>query len=541
MPSLSRRAGTNQEGTAIGIAADLLTVPVAARRAWFESQPESDQDLIFNAFDREFGTPWAYWRDDPVGFIRDALGEFIWSRQIMIAESVVTNRRTAVPACHAPGKTHLAARLVAWWVAVHEPGSAIAVTTATAWKQVQKQLWPHILRVADRHELPGKRNQTDWYINKQPVAYGFAQNKYDEAAAQGIHSEHLLIIVDEAGGIVPLLGENLNALTTGEGTRLLAIGNPPTDEEGAWFETICESSLWNQIPIPAFVTPNFTAEKESVPEIVRRNLIDPRWVEEQREQYGEDSAFWTARILAQFPKTFASKVVPLGWVEDAMDNERPVHSDWQRLGVDVAADGGDEMCVAWADGNDITIAETWANADAANQVDNAYRVLDWIKRAEGRQKQKGYISRPVHVKIDNIGVGAGTADILERMGKDKQHESTVVRVDVRERATVQDRFANRRAEMWWNLREVVRDGTVRLSIGAKERAQIAGPTYKVDSGGRILIESKEVMKRRGLPSPDRGDGIAMAVYEPHPTGAAVSYASQLTAARLPVRVGRRAN
>ena len=61
---------------------------------------------------------------DPVGFIRERLGEFIWSKQIEICESVVANRRTAVRSCHESGKSWTVARLAAWWLGEHEPGEA---------------------------------------------------------------------------------------------------------------------------------------------------------------------------------------------------------------------------------------------------------------------------------------------------------------------------------------------------------------------------------------------------------------------------------
>ena len=57
----------------------------------------------------EQNNPWARYETDPVGFINEGLGETLWSKQIEIADSVVKNQRTAVAACHAPGKSHLSA------------------------------------------------------------------------------------------------------------------------------------------------------------------------------------------------------------------------------------------------------------------------------------------------------------------------------------------------------------------------------------------------------------------------------------------------
>lgn len=526
----------------MGIAQDIFTLAPPERKLWLLDQSQEDQAAVFAICKKDLGTPWAFWRDDPVGFIRDVLHEYAWSKQRTIAESIVGNRRTVAPACHGPGKTHLAGRIAVWWTCVHEPGTSLFVTTAASWRQVRTQLWPHINRVADKHGFPGKRTQTEWRIDNLPVGYGFAPNKYDEAVAQGIHMEYLLVIVDEAGGIVPNLGNNLDGLMTGENSRILAIGNPPTDEEGAWFEAICRSDLWNPVVISAYDTPNFTEEREHIPPEIAKQLVDQRWVDDVERQYGKESAYYVARVLAQFPKSFSFKVVQIPWIERVMDPENmPVAtSGWQRLGIDVAGGGGDEMVIAHADGNNVSIVQTWSGGDSADQVINAERCLEWIHHVENIQRVNGYTSHQVRVKVDNIGIGAGTKDVLARMGKDGKHGAEIVGVDVRERATEPDKFVSRRDEGWWTLRELIRDQQIHLTITEKTKAQIAAPTWQSrTSDGRTLVESKDSLKRRGLPSPDHADAIVLAVYEPSPPVVATSYASQLQTAVLPERVASR--
>ena len=45
------------------------------------------------------------WLADPAGWVRDRLGEHLWSKQVEILESVRDNRRTAVHSCHGAGKS----------------------------------------------------------------------------------------------------------------------------------------------------------------------------------------------------------------------------------------------------------------------------------------------------------------------------------------------------------------------------------------------------------------------------------------------------
>jgi len=73
--------------------------------------------------------------NDPVAFAELILCQKIWSKQIEILESIAKHPRTAVKACHASGKTYIAALAVLWWIATHPNG--IVVTTAPTWMQVE--------------------------------------------------------------------------------------------------------------------------------------------------------------------------------------------------------------------------------------------------------------------------------------------------------------------------------------------------------------------------------------------------------------------
>jgi hypothetical protein len=96
----------------------------------------------------------------------------------------------------------------------------------------------------------------------------------------------------------------------------------------------------------------------------------------------------------------------------------------------------------------------------------------------------------------------------------------IVGVNVAERPSKPDKFKNQRAEMWWNARTLLQpiEGRqdVKLKVERSVIAQLAGPTYKSDSAGRIFIESKVDMKKRGVHSPDRAEAILLALYEPRP-------------------------
>jgi hypothetical protein len=93
---------------------------------------------------------------DPTRWIRDELDEHLWSHQTRVMRSVIEHRYTAWQACHGPGKSFSAARLIAWWIAAHPVGEAIAVSTAPSGQQVRGILWRELARAHSRASLPGR-------------------------------------------------------------------------------------------------------------------------------------------------------------------------------------------------------------------------------------------------------------------------------------------------------------------------------------------------------------------------------------------------
>jgi hypothetical protein len=498
-----------------------------AQRVEFISQLSADEKMmIASMLDAEIDNPWAKYERDPVGFITEGLGESLWSKQVEILESLKENKRTVVPACHAPGKSHLAARAVAWWIASHPPGTAVAVTTATTHRQVRNILWKNIRQLAAQNDLPGDVLTVQWKINNTVVGYGFSPAAHDETAVQGIHAPNLLVVVDEAGGISDTIGKALESLMTGGHTRLLVLGNPPTDLEDTWFERICNSPLYNVIPISAHDTPNFTGEKtercRSCPahvdtHDVASHLVDKVWVNDVISEFGDDSPFVEARVHARFPRSSAGKVIPFTWAEMATQNDDFIKSDEIRLGVDIASDGGDEFVIAEADGYSVKIVHRSSGQANANAVDVAQVIQMHIDTADKKHKERG-VEKKVRVKIDTIGVGWGVVSLMQKWGEEKRHNGQIVPINVAERAQDEAKFRNVRAEMWWNGRTLVQPidekQSVHLDIDRQTLTQLAGPLYKSDSSGRIQIEAKADMKKRGVHSPDRAEAVLLAIYEP---------------------------
>jgi hypothetical protein len=563
---------------------DLMSLTPIERRPFIEElallAAKGDPTLthVLAIAQDEMGTPYGLWQDDAHGFVTTVLGENTWSTTTRLFEALSEIKaRVAIPSCFSSGKTHSASRAVLWFTAVHPVGQALAITLAPLWRQVEKGLWPEIRGSHRRCGLPGQVDMTQMKAESIDgldtlMAYGIAAAPHNEAAVQGIHKPKLLLIVDEAGGISRNIGRNLRGLLTGPDSRLLAIGNPPTDDEGSWFERLCEDDAVVTLPISAYSTPAFTDEqvglcgscpKSTPPHAITEHLVDPQWVEEVREEYGEDSAYFQAKVLAKFPKGGSNRVIPASWVDLALDSPEPDTDDeewlrlcdlgidgetdqwavkagsWVRLGVDVAADGGDEFVIVRTIGNLSTIEHTSSGLGNADPVDVAGVVLREIKRAEKVRQALGTAAK-VRVKIDGIGVGWGVAGILSKWGTESVHDAEIVSVIVSEAI---DREAdgstetpyNKRAEMWLAGRAVLtpakqlveQDDEVveaafltsrfRLRMNRRAAAQLSNPIKGNSSTGKTVVESKDKMKKRGVTSPDRAEAWLLSIYEPAPS------------------------
>ncbi|MFI7448089.1 hypothetical protein ACIBQX_11375 [Nonomuraea sp. NPDC049714] len=430
--------------------------------------------------------------NDPVGWVHDRLGGHLWSKQRDIALSVVGHRRTAVKSCHNAGKSFLAAQIACWWIDVHPPGEAFIVSTAPTYAQVHAILWEEIRKAAKNpagDPLPGRVLQSDeWKLDDGTlVGWGRKPADQDQHGFQGIHRRYVLVILDEACGIPEQLWTAVEAITTGADCRILAIGNP--DDPNTEFGNVCKpGSGWNTIRISGFDTPNFT--DEPFPEKLRPLMLSPEWVEDKRKRWGETSPRYVSKVLGDFPEVGDDTLISPRWIEAARQRTLepgPVNV----LGVDVARFGSDRSILCLARG---PIARIIGDFSHARTTETTGKVI--------AAKREHHVQE---IRVDGVGVGSGVVDELLEAGHDV--------LDMQSGAGAMDRehYANARAEWWWGLRERFEAGDIDLDPEDDELAsQLGTLKYKFTARGQVLIESKDDMKKRGLPSPDRADSVMLA-------------------------------
>ena len=445
---------------------------------------------------------------DPVRWAIERARVEIWSKQREILEAVRDHPKVAIKSCHSAGKSFTMGLLAAWWIDAHPQGDARFVSTAPTGAQVDGVLWneinSHHVRVGD---LPGHVNKREWYIGRFLAGVGRKPPDHSQAAFQGLHARKLLVIFDEAYGIPLHLWTEGSSLASNEGARMVAVGNP--DGPGQ-FEKMCQpDSGWHVIHISYEHTPNFTDERVS--DSLREMLIGESWVADRAREWGEDSALFTSKCRGDFPKQGSPwQVVPYAWAAQCRWLESAPSGEVE-AGVDVGA-GNDRTVVTIRQGPAILHQEFFTSPDPITTVGRIAVVLrDW---------------KVVRAKVDSIGIGWGLYGALRESSAKHfpykvgtAHNADIVPINVGMGATPgnEDRFTNRRAQMWWDIgRELSRLKNwdfSRLSQEQQDRLihELTMPNYEImDSKGKVKIEPKEkIIERLGV-SPDLAESALLA-------------------------------
>lgn len=409
------------------------------------------------------------WSQDPVGYVREVLHVEPWEKQRQILEAVRDHRRVAVRSCHHSGKTWCAAAIVHWFCRSFDP--ALVITTAPTDRQMRKLLWYEISRHQQGANLSGRLQQTELEASPTQRAYGFSTNTPERF--QGWHSPNILVVVDEASGVPEQIYEAIEGVLTSENARLLLIGNP--NYPLGTFYNAFRSPLYHTFHISAYDVP--------------ATLLPSGWKEERAQEWGEESPVYQVRVLGEFPDQAEDALIAMRWVTAAMEREIEPAGDCV-LGVDIARYGTDESVCCVRRGSVVVRLETWRGSDT---MATAGRVAA-LGREYGAQR----------IQVDEIGIGAGVLDRLQGDGL------PAVGVNVGEAASDSEHYANKRAEIFFALQERFKTGDISLPDDSTLLAQLTSLKFVYTPQGKLKIESKEDMRKRGLPSPDRADALALA-------------------------------
>ena len=488
--------------------------------------------------------------DSPVAFAREVLGVELWHKQVEVLTALTERRRVAVKSGNGLGKGFCAAVAVLWFV--HTRPDAIVLTTAPTFRQVRHILWRQIRRLYGpaAETLGGKMLDTRWELPDGRYAMGLSADGADQF--QGFHSPNVFIVVDEAEGVGDEIYEAIESVMTSAEPLLLLIGNPTTMTGAfrrAFFE---ERRIYRNITISALDSPNVQAGRVVIP-----GLTTPRWVEERREIWGEDNPVYRARVLGEFPDQGDNTLLnlsdieaavrrphslaaggrphpnPLPWGEGTLPagpelvegpSVHPSTSSGRTDSLSLEGEGWGEGEIPAADHSPLPAAEkVILGVDVARfGADRSVILRRRGDRVEDirvlRQMDTMQLARwvaaairecsPAQVYVDEIGVGAGVVDRLRELGH------PVRGVNVAHKARQDGLYLNLRAEGYWTLRQRFMSGSISIPADNQLVGELAALRYGYDSQGRLRMESKDEMRKRGLPSPDKADALMLAFLAP---------------------------
>lgn len=445
----------------------------------------------------------ARYRSDPVGFVEDCID---WSQlrgkeptpyQKAALKQLQENRRLAVRGPHGLGKTALASWVILWFALTRDGEDWKLPTTASAWRQLTKFLWPEVKKWARLLKWDSiGRSPFDRYelltLNlKLETGEAFAVASDTPELIEGAHADNILYIFDESKAIQDATFDAAEgAFSTGD-AYALAISTP--GEPNGRFYDIHKRR-------PGYE--DWAVIHVTLEQAIEAGRISQEWAEQRKRQWGETSAVYQNRVLGNFAASDEDGVIPLAWIEAANERWHAVEDwgDFICVGVDVARSGNDstERAMRYTSG----IKEI-LTTNKEDTMQTAGRVVG-ILRGNG-----GY------AMIDLVGLGAGTFDRVREQGFDARPFNAGERTDKKD-VSGELGFTNKRSAAWWNMRELLdpaNDHNIALPEDDELTGDLTAPKWCVMSGGKIQVESKDDIRKRIGRSTNKGDGVIQAFWQ----------------------------
>lgn len=414
-------------------------------------------------------------------------------------------KKIGVESATGTGKTRIGAGIALWFLECYE--NSLVVTTAPKESQLKLHIWKEIgvlypffkkgslstLRL-NMHE---DSKLTDW----QAIGFvaGVAADETSSTKAQGFHAEHMLIILEETPGVPQPIIEAFQNTCDGPHNIILAFGNP--DHQLDNLHRFCQLPNVTSLRISGFDHPNVVLKNPAfIPGAVTLDGLNDKKI-----RYGEDGPLFLSRAKGISPGQSIASLISLNWIKESVERwktfcdengnliESNIFGD-KALGVDVAnSEAGDKAAIAKGKGTVLIEVKDFQCPDA--NVLGKRDVLQLMLDEKIADKNVG---------VDGVGVGAGTVNALKEM----KHRiislgGADAPVDLRNQ---EEEFNNLRSQMWWQLREDFRNNIISIPDDKELIADLITPEWE-PKNGKIIVESKETIKKRLGHSPNKGDAV----------------------------------
>ncbi|MBB6218006.1 hypothetical protein HNQ80_004143 [Anaerosolibacter carboniphilus] len=311
----------------------------------------------------------------------------------------------------------------------------------------------------------------------------------------------MLFIVDEASGVADPIMEAILGTLSGKENKLLMCGNP-TRISGVFYDSHHRDRAdYKTHKISSLDSPRTSKEN----------------IEMLKRKYHEDSDVYRIRVLGEFPKAEPDTFIALELAELATKAKIDSVGDTIHLGIDVARFGDDETVIAPRIGSKVFKLHCYSKNDTMVTA-------GWGISIAKQMLEKFPTAYKVCFKVDDSGVGGGVTDRLNEVIREEELENWEV-IPVNNGSSSDDEhYDNKGTECWAAVRDILqenfsdhvqgKDPIIELPDDEKLISQLTTRKYRMTSKGKIALERKEEMKKRGLQSPDRADAVVLAFYEP---------------------------
>ena len=413
------------------------------------------------------------------------VGPELWQGNFLkdVGDAIANGRRRfSVRAGHGVGKTGVEAWLILWFVLFHR--NLKVPVTANSQDQLRDVVWAEVTRW--HRELPKflgdliEINAERIFVKADPDgAFAVARTARPERpeALQGFHAETLAFFIEEASGIEEIIFETAGGALSSEDSWVFMFANP-TRTNGYFHRSHHENrGSWRTYHVPC----------------QHSYRVAPNYAETISQEYGIDSNVYRVRVLGEFPLTEDDSVISLGIVEAAVNRDVSPTESGIVWGLDVARFGDDTTALAKRCGNVLLEpVREWRKIDLMQVSGIIYR-----EYAETPLEK-----RPTSINVDVIGLGAGVVDRLRELGL------PVRGINVGEAAAFDpQRYMRLRDELWFRAKEWFDTRAVTIPKDQGLIGELTVPKYKIESSGKIKVESKDDMKKRGVKSPNKADAF----------------------------------
>ncbi|HEX5539884.1 MAG TPA: hypothetical protein VFX01_08875 [Methylophilaceae bacterium] len=421
------------------------------------------------------------WRKGgPALFAQQALGASPTDQQWEASKAIVEKRKVSIRSGHGTGKSAFMAWGVLWFIQCYFP-CKIPCTAPTS-HQLDDILWAEIAKWHSvyKERIPHLAKEFTWssekfYMADRPQeSFAVARTSRPEKpeALQGFHSENILFLIDEASGVAEKVFEVAEGALSTDGAFVMMAANP-TREDGYFYDSHHKMrERWAALHWDGELSP----------------MVSKTYIEDMRLKYGVDSPIYQVRVKGNFA-TAADGVIPLSLCVDAQNRQVEIIGSARVIwGVDVARFGDDSSALAKRKGNvQMEVTKEWYGKDTMQLV--GIIVNEYSASSE----------KPDVILVDVIGIGAGVVDRLRELGL------PVSGVNVAESASASDKYARLRDELWFSGREWLEARDCKFLDDDALIAELTTAKYSILSNGKIKVEGKDEMKRRGIASPNRAD------------------------------------